>query len=831
MADLPPLRPNFLLSLPSSYRRKRRPDLELTTPATPGADDSRMSSLFLEWFRGLSPQEREEACADENPWLVIILNQMMFYTATKGDSVHAVERCLDRDITDCGLKNNFFSKVRGDTDMSVKRKAEWRFEEQIRVWSVSDDWDTLAISSQLAADVDWLLELMGDISEGQAFTVPCRVTWCPNPRVKMWVRESPVWLSTSSNSLAEYAAAALESTLWFKFWAAKKINPRHPGDNQPFTHDSSPRDSYPRCKECYIDFWRDLDKAKRLDIIGNIVNDTNEYMHGFATLQLLRKYSSSQLGDDFEQVSDSEEMEKHQQVVQRRIREYSSPKSVEVLVTTGCSQDASVSEFIDMLFTTSLERITTVLDLAAKKVGEQLKEAYQQKMAEDLALLEEAEQVKKQGKKNREEIKTRDKLKVIKPPKYKKKRRLSDASAVSVSTTASAATSLSSHDEDESAYARSLALRLVEDAVISVNSQGSKHQIPELPDEEYIDEKETSAEWPILPISTSKKKKKKKKSKRKPAETVVEVPVSLPLLQEPVVPPPDRLSKDISKFTNEISRALEDQRPAREEAIERMTSVCEQLFPGCQVQLFGSLSTGLALPSSDIDLVVTEAGVHCREDASAAVCALGQELAECSWVQNLQIIATAATPVVKCEYEHHGKVIKVDCSFDDERHTGQASSLFCVDSSLRYPVMKDLTLVVKSLLYEMQLNSAYLGGLSSYQLVLWVVSFLQSTAPESPGQQLLGFLHYFGLEFNPKTTGICVFRNPSFYPLEEPVYAPVVTLDPVCPEHNTTRNCVAVGGIMTTFARAYVQLTDMVEQKRKKGFIKVLLKQLVDGQL
>lgn len=824
MAELPPIRPNFLLSLPQNYRRRRRPDLELTTLAMPGADDARLSAALLEWLRALSPQEREEACADENPWLVIIFKQMLLYKAAKGDCVHSVDKNADRDIFDCTLQSNFFSKARTDPEVSVKRKAEWCFEEHIRVWSVGDEWDTLAISSQLAADVDLLLELLSDISCGQAFTVPCRVTWHQGSKAKLCIRENPIWLSTSSNSLAEYAAAALERTLWFKFWAAKKLNPRRPGDNQPFCHDSPLSDSYPRCKECYVDFWRELDKPKRLEIIGSIVDYASEYVTELESLERLRRLSSLQQDEVVEVTSSSEVTDRHQLALQRRIRDYNSPQSAETLITMGTSPDGC--EFIDMLFTTSLERISSVFDIAAKHVGLSLKEAYQQKMAEDLALLEEAEQVKKQGKKNREEIKTREKLKVIKPLQHKKKRRLSDASAVSVSTTASAATSLSSHEEDEGAYARGIAVRLVEEAILSINSQGSKHQIPELPDEEYIEEKEdrVPAEWPMLPVSASKKKKRKKKAKRKVLEPTMEIP-SPPELQ-----PADRLSKDISKFSSEITRALEDQRPAREEVVDSLTVLCHGLFPGCHIQLFGSMFTGLALPSSDVDLLIVSAGVHSRDDAIVAVQMLGQELAACTWVQDLQVIASASTPVVKFECESRGSVVKVDCSFDDERHTGTASSLFCVNSSTAFPALRDLALVLKSVLYETGLNCAYLGGLSSYQLVLWVVSFLQSTATDTPGQQLLGFLHYFGLEFDPKTTGICVCRSPSFYPLDGPIYVPAVTLDPVCPNHNTTRHCVAVGSILGTFARAYAHLSEMLVQKRKKGFIKTLLKQLVESQ-
>ncbi|XP_016403542.1 non-canonical poly(A) RNA polymerase PAPD7-like, partial [Sinocyclocheilus rhinocerous] len=42
----------------------------------------------------------------------------------------------------------------------------------------------------------------------------------------------------------------------------------------------------------------------------------------------------------------------------------------------------------------------------------------------------------------------------------------------------------------------------------------------------------------------------------------------------------------------------------RQEVVDRIESVIKELWPTADVQIFGSFSTGLFLPTSDIDLVV-----------------------------------------------------------------------------------------------------------------------------------------------------------------------------------------------------------------------------------
>ena len=61
----------------------------------------------------------------------------------------------------------------------------------------------------------------------------------------------------------------------------------------------------------------------------------------------------------------------------------------------------------------------------------------------------------------------------------------------------------------------------------------------------------------------------------------------------------------------EFCRFLEptdEETAARGAATERVAQVIKAIWPGAVVQVFGSFATGLFLPTSDMDLVVTDSG-------------------------------------------------------------------------------------------------------------------------------------------------------------------------------------------------------------------------------
>lgn len=92
----------------------------------------------------------------------------------------------------------------------------------------------------------------------------------------------------------------------------------------------------------------------------------------------------------------------------------------------------------------------------------------------------------------------------------------------------------------------------------------------------------------------------------------------------------------------------------------------------------------------------------------------------------------------------------------------------------------------------MGLNQPYLGGLSSYSIVLLLVAYinrwgLKMSATLTPARLLMGFLDYYSYYFQVSTTGIDVKNGGSFFEHPRPE-SNFVILDPIDEENNTSKN-------------------------------------------
>jgi DNA polymerase sigma len=102
-------------------------------------------------------------------------------------------------------------------------------------------------------------------------------------------------------------------------------------------------------------------------------------------------------------------------------------------------------------------------------------------------------------------------------------------------------------------------------------------------------------------------------------------------------------------FNNTIRNNLNAMKPERDYIYDKINRITKETFAGenPKLELFGSLITGLALESSDMDLAVT--GLYI-EDRYAVICEL-QKLASAlqGWncLESFKCIETASIPVIK----------------------------------------------------------------------------------------------------------------------------------------------------------------------------------------
>ncbi|GKY96529.1 hypothetical protein MPSEU_000612500 [Mayamaea pseudoterrestris] len=243
------------------------------------------------------------------------------------------------------------------------------------------------------------------------------------------------------------------------------------------------------------------------------------------------------------------------------------------------------------------------------------------------------------------------------------------------------------------------------------------------------------------------------------------------------------LHNEIVQFVHLMEPTAEE-KVQRESLIERVRTLVVNAFNGtASVNVFGSQATGLFLPSSDIDLVVSfseqkdeKSVAEVNDDADNALPvqsplhiladAIRREwLSELSY---LEVIEQTRVPLVK--FTHASTNISVDICFSQENGVLAASLMTTMLQSL--PPLRPLTICLKYFLASRELHQPYTGGIGSYMLQLMIVSLLQHRARDAAnfrrpcieclGSLLLEFFALYGQDFNFVTTGISV-RHDGFY--------------------------------------------------------------------
>jgi DNA polymerase sigma len=240
-----------------------------------------------------------------------------------------------------------------------------------------------------------------------------------------------------------------------------------------------------------------------------------------------------------------------------------------------------------------------------------------------------------------------------------------------------------------------------------------------------------------------------------------------------------KLHQQIVAFQHTTDTKCLHRKNAKAEALHRVKTVVRMLWPRALVLLYGSYVSNLSLPSSDIDVVInlprdSQRGPLDEHNAVRATWQqmLAQRLEQCKWVEKVETYgkpmgqAVAIIRVVTKPLANNS-CVKLDLSLQADRHNGVASSGMVLSLCSEHRSLRPLLLVLKQLLLRRGLQTSHTGGLCSYGLVLMLARFLQEQEPaswktvghEDLGDLLLRFLRFFGMDFDPRTTGISVTRR------------------------------------------------------------------------
>lgn len=270
------------------------------------------------------------------------------------------------------------------------------------------------------------------------------------------------------------------------------------------------------------------------------------------------------------------------------------------------------------------------------------------------------------------------------------------------------------------------------------------------------------------------------------------------------------LHNEILQFYN-LMKPRDDEVRERMELVEEISQIVYREFgkEKVEIDLFGSMETGLFLPSSDIDLVVhfvadedkSREGTGSKKDNATSqdddskidsqkdwkehiVASSGSRMHRFAdairraWYADgklsyLEVVDGARVPIVKLT--HKPTKISIDMSF--ERRNGKESAVLMNDMLAKIPPLRPLCFVLKAYTAARGINEPYTGGIGSFLLQMMIVSFIQmrcreefnrgrqaSANVENLGSMLLEFLELYGIDFNYVTAGISVRNGGSYFP-------------------------------------------------------------------
>ncbi|CAL8248580.1 unnamed protein product [Lota lota] len=273
------------------------------------------------------------------------------------------------------------------------------------------------------------------------------------------------------------------------------------------------------------------------------------------------------------------------------------------------------------------------------------------------------------------------------------------------------------------------------------------------------------------------------------------------------------LHEEIVDFFNFMSPRPEEE-AMRRNVVNRIEGVIKDLWPTSRVEIFGSFSTGLYLPTSDIDLVVFG-----KWDSPPL-----QELEQALRKHNIagphpiKVLDKATVPIIKLT--DHETEVKVDISFNVE--TAVRAAQLIKGYLKRYTVLPPLIFVLKQFLLQRDLNEVFTGGISSYSLILMAISFLQlhpridaRRTNINLGILLIEFFQLYSRDFNYLKMAIRVKNGGTYLSKEELIQSMgngsrpsmLCIEDPVQPDNDVGRSSYGVLQVKQVFDFAYMVLS------------------------
>ncbi|KAJ3019196.1 UNVERIFIED_CONTAM: hypothetical protein HDU68_010796 [Siphonaria sp. JEL0065] len=213
--------------------------------------------------------------------------------------------------------------------------------------------------------------------------------------------------------------------------------------------------------------------------------------------------------------------------------------------------------------------------------------------------------------------------------------------------------------------------------------------------------------------------------------------------------------------------------------IERLRFVVAKLWPDATVHVFGSFSTKLYLPTSDVDVVIMGKNIR----APGSLFELSVALRDHKYVSKIEVIAKARVPIIK--YMDALTTFPVDISINmgSGLQAAEIVTHFLNEPNGVGQAIRGLMYLLKQFLLARHLNEPFSGGCGSYALLILVSSFVKLhpllqigalNPSENLGTLFLEFLELYGRHFNFQEVGImCSLKTgPEYFLKRDMRYTP-----------------------------------------------------------
>ncbi|GKT18318.1 hypothetical protein ADUPG1_011287 [Aduncisulcus paluster] len=191
----------------------------------------------------------------------------------------------------------------------------------------------------------------------------------------------------------------------------------------------------------------------------------------------------------------------------------------------------------------------------------------------------------------------------------------------------------------------------------------------------------------------------------------------------------------------------------------RIRKIIDSIYPLSVLKLYGSFSSGLGIPTSDIDCSVDMSPYSANIFSAMGI--ISSLLRKSPFFCNIETITKAKVPIIKCSCKRTG--ISIDISFNQDASNISAEKIMYY--SYRYPLFNPLVRLLKLLLRQRSLDVPYEGGIGGYVLINFIIVYFNqrhSTFGYKPHKDIelavhfLDFLQMFSSLHDNFSVGMCV---------------------------------------------------------------------------